>query len=122
MKKFLYWAPRVLSIVMVCFVSVFALDVFEEGKTAGEIALALLIHLLPSIAAVILIIVAWKKEQIGGWLFLGLAVVFLFIGGFELVAVLIISLPFALTGGMFLMHYQKYVKQPKDSMAKPVAG
>lgn len=110
MKKFLYWAPRILSIIMVGFTAIFAFDVFEEGKTAGEIALTLLIHLLPSIVAVAMIIIAWKREQIGGWFFLALAVGFLFMSRFELAGILMVALPTALIGAMFLMHYHKYVK------------
>jgi len=121
MKKFLYWTPRVLSILMVGFISIFAFDVFEEDKTAGEIALALFIHLLPSIAAVIIIIVAWKREQIGGWLFVALGVGFLFIGRFQLATILIVTLPLVIIGAMFLWHYRKYGKGTKEPSA-PAAG
>ncbi|MFC1687931.1 hypothetical protein ACFL0L_05160, partial [Patescibacteria group bacterium] len=48
-KKFLYWTPRILSIVMVCFISIFAFDVFDGDNTFWETALALFMHLLPSI-------------------------------------------------------------------------
>ncbi len=115
MKKFLYWAPRILSILMVCFISVFAFDVFGEDSTVGEQVLALLVHLLPSIVAVIIIIIAWKREQIGGWLFMALGVAFLFIGRFQLATFLVVTIPLAIVGAMFLMHYHKYIKGAKDS-------
>ena len=122
MKKFLYWTPRVLSILMVGFISIFAFDVFEEDKTAWEIALALFIHLLPTIVAIIIVIVAWKREQIGGWLFVALGLAFLFIGRFQLATILIVTLPLVVIGAMFLVHYHKYVKQTKDSATKPIVG
>lgn len=106
---------------MVCFISLFALDVFEDGKTAWAIALALIIHLLPSIAAIIIIIVAWKREQIGGWLFVALGFGLLFIGQFQLATILIIILPTVVIGVMFLAHYHKYMKVTKGSSA-PSAG
>ena len=31
MRKFILWAPRVLSILFILFISIFALDAFEEG-------------------------------------------------------------------------------------------
>ena len=65
---------------MACFISIFAFDVFEENNTVWETTVALLIHLLPTFVAVVIIIVAWKKEQLGGWLFLALAVTILFLG------------------------------------------
>lgn len=118
MKKFLYWAPRILSIVMVCFISIFAFDVFEEDNTFWETAVALFIHLLPSIVAVAIIVVAWKKEQIGGWLFVVLAVAIMFLGRFQLVTILVVSLPLALVGVMFLAHYYKFIKGIKESTTK----
>ncbi|MFH1207414.1 MAG: hypothetical protein V1668_02295 [Patescibacteria group bacterium] len=115
MKKFFYWAPRVLSILIVCFVSVFALDIFEGDKTAGEIALGLLIHLIPTFVGIAVIVIAWKRELIGGWLFMALAVAFLFMSRFELAGMLMIALPFAVIGGMFLVHYYKYRKPAATS-------
>ena len=108
MKKFLYWAPRVLSILFVAFVSIFALDVFEEGKSAGAIALALLIHLIPTIIGIVIIVIAWKRELVGGWLFVALGIGFIFIGNFESGAILLFMIPLTLIGAMFLWHHYKY--------------
>lgn len=120
MKKFLYWAPRILGIIMAGFITMFAFDVFEEGKTAGEIALALLMHLLPTILLVISLVVAWKMEKIGGWLFIALAAASLFLNGFDPTPNLILTLPLLLIGAMFLWHYNKFVKGAADSPSNPV--
>jgi membrane glycosyltransferase len=119
-KKFLYWAPRVLSIIMVCFISLFAFDVFDQDYTAGELAVALFMHLLPTILGVICIVIAWKMERLGGWLFVALGVAYLFIGSFELATILVVTLPLVIIGALFLGHYYKYVKGTKDS-ATPAA-
>ena len=111
MKKFLYWTPRILSILLACFISVFALDVFSEGYSTAELAIALLMHLLPTIITIIFIVIAWKHERVGGWLFTALGIAFLFIGGFELVAILTFSLPLFIIGGMYLSSYYT-VKKP----------
>jgi hypothetical protein len=66
MKKIIYWLPRILAILFIVFFSVFALDVFQEKQWY----LALLMHLIPSFILVILTIIAWKHERIGGFLFL----------------------------------------------------
>jgi hypothetical protein len=110
MKKFLYWAPRILSIAMVAFISIFAFDVFSEGNTGWKLVLALVMHLLPTIVAVIIIIIAWKWEQIGGWFFIALGIGLAFIGGFKLATLLLIALPFAIAGAMYLSHHYKYIK------------
>ena len=80
-KKALYWAPRILSILFICFLTLFSLDIVQPGVSAGEIALGLLFHNIPSLILLILLVIAWKKEIVGaisylclGLLYLGLLV------------------------------------------------
>jgi hypothetical protein len=49
----------------------FALDVFGEERWL----LALVMHLIPSFVLIILTVIAWKKEFLGGilWLILGIS-------------------------------------------------
>lgn len=69
MKKII----RILSIVFILFISLFALDVF--GNNFRFIALGM--HLIPTIVAIILTLVAWKKEFLGGILWIVLGVFFM---------------------------------------------
>jgi len=64
-SRLLYWTPRVLSILFICFLTMFSLDVFEPGRSAGEIAIGLLMHNIPSIILTILLVISWKKEIVG---------------------------------------------------------
>jgi len=66
MKKTLYWIPRILSIALILFFSMFAFDVFDQPQWF----LALLIHLIPSFILIMLTLIAWKREYIGGLLFI----------------------------------------------------
>lgn len=61
----LYWMPRILSILFICFLTMFSLDVFETGMSSGEIASGLLMHNVPSIILTVLLVIAWKKEIVG---------------------------------------------------------
>jgi hypothetical protein len=72
MKKqvFIYWLPRVIAVLFIVFISLFALDVFDQSSWF----LALLIHLIPSFVLVLLTLVAWRNERLGGYLFLGTSV------------------------------------------------
>jgi hypothetical protein len=74
-KKFLLWLPRVLSIVFILFISMFALDVFGEYGFP-EVMVALFMHLIPSFLIGIATWIAWKRQRIGGILFIMLGVVF----------------------------------------------
>src|ERR1035441_3495384 len=47
-KRFLFWTPRIICILFACFVSIFALDVFQENHGFWNTLLALLIHLIPT--------------------------------------------------------------------------
>lgn len=69
-NKFIYWIPRVLSILFILFLTVFSLDVFETGLSAGQIALGLFIHNIPVFILLAVLIISWKREIVGGIVFI----------------------------------------------------
>lgn len=71
LAKLIYWGPRVAGVAIILFVSMFALDVFEEGYSLGEMLLAFFMHMLPSIALMIVLALAWRWEWVGFLAFLG---------------------------------------------------
>jgi hypothetical protein len=71
------WLPRILLIALAAFLVVFSFDVLEEGRPAGEIALGLALHNIPTLALLILVAVAWKREWIGSLVCLLLAVLYI---------------------------------------------
>lgn len=79
LNKTFYWLPRILSLLFIAFISMFALDVFGEPQWF----LALLIHLIPSFVLTIFTIIAWKYERSGGILFIIAGIVLLFMTNFE---------------------------------------
>lgn len=105
LAKWLYWSPRICSIVLVAFMSLFALDVFEEGYSLGEMLLAFLMHMLPMIALAIVLVVAWRWEWVGAVIF-GFAGVMIFIlnlrsGMQGAASILIISTPLVMIALLF---------------------
>ena len=86
LRGILFWTPRVLGILFILFISLFALDIFDMGLDFWDTVVGLFMHLLPSIAMTIALILAWRWEWIGAVLF-------------------------AITGGWFL-----YIAQPGDVM------
>ncbi|PIR43833.1 hypothetical protein COV24_00715 [candidate division WWE3 bacterium CG10_big_fil_rev_8_21_14_0_10_32_10] len=91
-----YWLPRILSILFVAFISMFALDVFGKPQWF----LALLIHLIPSFILCVLTFIAWKYEKIGGALFIILGFSLLVYSHLEL---FIIVIPIITLGTLFLV-------------------
>jgi hypothetical protein len=68
-SRLLFWSPRILSIAFVVFLSLFALDVFQEAHGFREFLPALLIHLVPTCVLVAILLVAWRWEWIGALAF-----------------------------------------------------
>ncbi len=95
--KTLTWTPRVAGILFALFISIFALDVFQEGLGFGEIALALLLHLLPTFLFLAAIALAWRWEWVGALVFGGFGLFYLFaVREFDWVA-------YAILGGIPLL-------------------
>ncbi len=96
-KIFRYFA-RTLSVVLICFVSLFALDVFGEPHWF----LALLIHLIPSYFLILFAVIAWKNELIGGLLYLVSGSIFLALNNFRAG---LIFLPAIFIGFIYLLSF-----------------
>ena len=106
-KRFLHWTPRILSILYALFISVFALDVFGEGNGFWGTALALVIHLIPTFLLVAILLLSWRREWIGGIVYLVLAfayVVFTW-GRFPWPTYAVIAGPLMVTSGFFLFDW-----------------
>jgi hypothetical protein len=77
LARWLYWAPRVAGILLIIFISLFSLDVFDGNATLGEMLFGFVLHMLPSIGLILILMLAWKREWIGFWVFLAAAIFFL---------------------------------------------
>ena len=121
MKKsiqFIHWTPRILGILMILFLSMFALDSFAPNLSLWQQIGGFLIHLIPSYILVAALAVAWKWEKLGGWLFTVIGVVFSiavfllnlnrnhFSAGQSMLTTLIVAVPFIVVGILFLVSYR----------------
>ena len=118
--KTLHWTPRILCILAILFISMFAADAYDPALNFGQLIIAFSMHLIPSFILLAFLIVAWKWELIGGIMFalIGLGTspfVFLinhnrnhFSIGASLMVVLLVNLPFVVVGALFLLsHFMK---------------
>lgn len=114
--KILYWTPRILGILTVLFIGMFAFDAFAPTNTLGQNILSFLIHLIPAAGLLILVLAAWRWELVGGIILTLAGIgwgVFLFIfnlhrtnsSGAALLVVVSLSLPFIITGILFIIHH-----------------
>lgn len=73
LQRSLYWVPRLICIAFALFLSLFALDVFNEHYGFGRTILALSVHLIPVYIVAAVLIVAWRWEWVGAAAFTALA-------------------------------------------------
>ncbi len=121
--KVIQWIPRILCILAILFVSLFALDSFSSERTFWQNIAALLMHLIPSFVLLASLIVAWKWEKVGG-IILTIIGIILFIAVFELnykqrhfslaqslINVSLLCLPFILAGILFILSHNRKKKE-----------
>ncbi|MBI5539619.1 MAG: hypothetical protein HY951_06135 [Bacteroidia bacterium] len=112
--KIIHWLPRILCILAILFLELFALDSFDNRLTLGQQLLGFIMHSIPALVLTGILFLAWKKEFIGG-------IIFILIGaGFSpfiysnnyamnhsvwisLSVILLLNLPFIVTGGLFII-------------------
>ena len=122
--RFIYWLPRILCIIAILFISVFALDAFQPELTVWQQIQAFAMHLIPSFILLLILIIAWKWELAGG-------IVFLIIGiglsplvfmhnyrmngsiGMSLMIIATITFPFILVGVLFILGHLNKRKKAK---------
>ena len=120
--KVIRWIPRILCILSILFISMFALDSFSPERTLWQNIMAFLIHLIPSFILLAVLITAWKWEKAGGiiMLIIGLAFsIFVFYINFKrthsvpatLVTTLILGAPFIIAGVLFIISHNRKKKE-----------
>ena len=121
--KVIHWLPRIICILAILFISLFAADAFEHGNTIWEKLGAFLMHLIPSFILTLFLIIAWKWELIGGIIFTAIGLGFspyIFIHNYNMnhsvalstAIVMAITMPFVVVGILFLISHR--MKKKKD--------
>ena len=75
-RRTLFWTPRILAMLYIAFLSMFALDVLSEEHGFWRILAALSIHLIPAFILIVVLILAWRWEWIGAALYTAAGVVY----------------------------------------------
>ena len=69
-SKFIYWTPRILSILFLLFLTLFSFDVIQPGLRLWQIALGFFMHNIPVLVLLAVLIISWKHEIVGGIVFI----------------------------------------------------
>ncbi len=111
-----HWLPRIIGILAILFISLFALDAFEPGLSVWEQLGGFFIRLIPSFVLTAILALAWKREFWGGIVLaligIGLSPWIFFANyqnnhslGISLGVILAINFPFILAGGLFMVSH-----------------
>jgi len=115
-SKLIHWIPRILCILAILFISIFALDSFSPELSFWPQVGGFFIHLIPSLILLILLIFTWKREFIGGIIFtlVGLVLTpFIFSLNYRMNnstlmsigIVMLITFPFIIVGILFIISH-----------------
>lgn len=116
-NKFIYWIPRILSIIFICFITLFSFDVFGNNYGFWGTMVAFLMHNIPTFVLIAILIISWKYEIVGGIAFILAGLLYILSLAmnpqFEWYMIswsLIIAGPAFLIGILFLINWHKKKK------------
>jgi len=117
----IYWAPRILGIMLVLFLALFSLDVFDMAASPTDLVVGLLMHNIPTFLLILLLVVSWRRAWPAGIVLpiLGLAYSLSNLGEHWSVHVAI-TLPLVLVGLLFLLSWE--VQKKQQLVHKPDTG
>ena len=105
MAKFLHWVPRILAVIFILFISVFALDAFGEGIPFLQGLVGFLIHLVPTYILIAALLLALKKPLLGGILFVCAGLFYIiFANEMDWLTYALIAGPAILIGSLFILN------------------
>ena len=77
--KFVFWTPRILSIIFIAFLALMSLDVFGAGAGFWETLAGFLIHNIPVFVLIAVLVISWKRELVGGIIFILAGLLYIFL-------------------------------------------
>jgi hypothetical protein len=124
MNKMLFWTPRILTIVFILFLGLFALDSFEGEQSMIKKIGGFFIHLIPNFVLIVVLIVAWKHEWVGTIAFtlVGIAYIIMFWGRFPVATYFTISGPLFLIAVLFWLNWMNRKKLDNEKKMNVFTG
>ncbi len=123
LAKIIHWAPRVAAILIIFFIGLFSLDVFEIQASPLELLGGFLMHNIPSIGMLVFLFFAWKRPAVGFVAFLIAAALFTFFfvrGFYALPNLLLFVCPILLVAFLFYADW-KWLKPGPEGRSTRLA-
>ena len=110
-NPWLYWTPRVLTILFIIFIGLFSLDIFGNNYSFWETVVGLFMHNILTLILIAFLIIAWKWEWLGtvGFFLFGIGyILILFMNKFEWYMIswsLIVAVPAIIIGILWWINW-----------------
>lgn len=112
-SEIISWVARVICILAIAFVMMFSADCFGGGLKLSEQLICFFMHNIPAYILIVLLIIAWRWQMVGGLIFVLIALIsspWLFMHNYamnhsvimSLSVLMVISFPFFVVGLLFL--------------------
>ena len=99
--RWVLWTTRIFAILVCLFLSLFALDAFESGKTLGEALPDFAVHMAPTLFLAAVVAVSWRWEWVGAVVFTALGIAYAYVSRDHISWLLSISLPLLAVGVLY---------------------
>ncbi len=76
-NRWIYWIPRILSIIFILFLVLMSLDIFDLGLGFWGTILGLVMHNIPTLILLIILFISWKHELVGGITYILIGLIYL---------------------------------------------
>ena len=126
-SKFVYWTPRILSIIFLLFMAMFSLDIFDSGYTFWGTILGLFMHNIPVFILAVVLWISWKHEIVGGIAFILAGLLYILSAlirtefhWYVISWILTIAGPAFFIGILFLINWKHRKKQQLARNKKPL--
>lgn len=76
-NRFIYWTPRILSIIFIVFLALMSLDVFSPELSFWQTVVGLFMHNIPALVLLVVLLISWKHEIVGGIVFILVGLIYI---------------------------------------------
>jgi hypothetical protein len=119
--RFIYWIPRILAILFIFLLALMSLDVITPENNLWQTITGLFMHNIPTLVLLIVLIISWKHELIGGIVFILAGLLYIFWASLNVPWYLALSWsitiagPAFLIGILFMINWYRKKKQVKEA-------
>lgn len=112
-ERILFWLPRIFGICAVLFMMMFSLDCIGEYIKWQQTLTCLIMSNIPAFLVLLCVLIAWYMELAGGIILIiaSIAASIFFKAFAGNPWSLVVTMPFLLTGILFILHHRMYPKE-----------